>query len=216
MALAFPLSLAQFADLLPVAQIRARPTRADMLSETSGGEVMTHRIGTRLWSGEITLGLAERAVYSRIEPLLTLLEEPGASFLWSDPRYPAPQADPGGAALDGYSPTIHALEANNRELRLAGLPEGYVISPGDPLGWSYGANPLRRALHRVVTGGTADAQGHTPLIEVTPFLRPGTSTGLPVSLIRPVCKAVLVDADYGFGRSVLSEGAQLRWQQTLR
>jgi hypothetical protein len=85
------------------------------------------------------------------------------------------------------------------------------------LGFQYGSNPVRYALHRIVVGGTAASGGLTPLMEVVPKLRPGAVAGLPVSLIRPACKARLSpNPSYGAGRQALSRGASLDFIQTLR
>jgi hypothetical protein len=104
-----------------------------------------------------------------------------------------------------------------RELRITGLPVGYVLSAGDMLGFQYGSNPVRHALHRIVVGGTASSGGLTPMLEVVPNLRPGAAAGLTVSLVRPACKArLLPDPTYGAGRQALSRGASFDFIQTLR
>ncbi|WP_264213220.1 hypothetical protein [Leisingera thetidis] len=216
MALAWPLPLDKFFDDLPIARFTARPGDASTLSETYGGEVIKHRHGSRLWAGRIVLDKDYHHVLAAIEARLALLEEPGASFLLTDPRQPDPIADPGKVILGGASPVIESLTANNRELKLSGLPAGYVVSRGDLLGFTYGDNPARYAYHRVATGKTADGSGVTGNIEVTPFIRPGAETGAAVTLGNPVLKAVLTTSQYGEGRSKVSDGLSFNWQQTLR
>jgi hypothetical protein len=104
-----------------------------------------------------------------------------------------------------------------RELRVTGLPSGYVLSAGDMLSFQYGASPVRYALHRIVVGGTASSGGLTPMLEVVPNLRAGAVAGLTISLIRPACKArLLPDPTYGAGRQALSRGASFDFIQTLR
>ncbi len=111
---------------------------------------------------------------------------------------------------------IDTLDANNRELTLKDTPSGYVISQGDLLGFSYGSNPMRYAFHRVVTGATANASGITPKIEVIPFIRQGAAAGAVVTLVKPVCKAKIMVAEYGASTATVSAGGTINWMQTLR
>lgn len=216
MALSFPVPVAAFFDMVPIAKIKMRPGRAVSFSETGGGEVITHGVGSRLWQGEITLGKEYHNHIAAIEARLSLLEEPGASLLIHDIRHNGPIADPGAVGLGGATVRIAALDPNNQELALKGLPAGYTISTGDLMGFRYGANPSRYAYHRVVVGAVANGVGTTPLIQVTPFLRPGAALDADVTLQRPVLKAVLREADYGAGRATVSEGGTFSFIQTLR
>lgn len=216
MALSWPLKLNQFFNTLPIQRVTFRLGRRSTFSQTGGGEVIDHALGTRLWQGEIQLDVDYHAAWAAIEARLALLEEPGASLLIRDPRLPGPIADPDGSGLAGYTVRIASLNANNRELALNGLPAGYAISQGDLLGFTYGTNPTRYALHRVVKSATADAQGITSEFEVTPYIRPGAAVTAEVSLIAPVCKAKIISAEYGGSRATISEGGTLQWTQTLR
>lgn len=216
MALSFPLSTAQFFDLLPIRAFRMKPADNRTSSETGGGEFISAGRGQRLWQGEVTLDLDIHAQIAGLDAKLSLLEEAGASFLMYDPRKPYPSADPDGSILSGSSPVIAELENNNQQMRISSLPGGYVITPGDLVGWTYGSNPVRYALHRVVVGGTADGSGLTPKLQVTPFIAPGAQLNAAVTLIRPPIKARLPQADYGAGRSVISEGGSFQFIQTRR
>ena len=91
MALTFPLSTALFFDLLPISRVTFRLGAALTSSETGGGEVITHRIGARLWTGEITLDKDRHRELAAVEALIALLEEPGASFLLHDKRQVGPR-----------------------------------------------------------------------------------------------------------------------------
>ena len=215
MALNFPLSLSDFFDDLPVANVTFKADDNRSFTETGGGELITAARGARLWGGQITLDIDSHAKIAAVEAKMSLLEQAGASFMIYDLRKPYPTSDPLGASISGASPRISALNVNNREVDLSGLPSGYVISPGDMIAWEYGSSPTRYALHRVVTGGTASG-GLLASVELTPFLRPGTAVNTPVSLIRPACKAVIDKAAYGSGRSVITQGGSFNWRQTLR
>lgn len=118
-----------------------------------------------------------------------------------------------GAAI----PRIHSVAANNREMRISGLSAGYVISDGDYLSFAFGASPLRYAFHQVVTGAAASGAGITPMIEVTPHIRPGWAAGAVVQLVNPIFKAVLVATPgYGTMRPMFTGGMGFDFVQAAR
>lgn len=214
--LIFPLTKSVFLDRLPIQQMTPFTlTEGTALSETGGGEVIRHRLAPRLWEGELTLGAALRHEIAEVEALIERLREPGASFFMHDLLSPEPRAEALGHSLTG-TVQIAVLDANARLMALKGLPEGYPLTPGDWLGFSYGAAPVRYALHRIVTPVTANTLGQTALFEVMPALRPGAAVDATVILRRPVCKAVALSATPGAGRAVITDGGTLRWRQTLR
>lgn len=218
MALAFPLPVADFwAGLKLSAATFALP---DVLSHsrTRGGEVLVADQGARLWTGSVTFAPAQNANADAVMAQIEVLQAAGASFLAH--RFPqiGPRNDPDGVTLGTSDPTIYSLAANARELRLTGLPSGYVLAPGDMMAFAYGTAPVLQALHRVVTGSTADAGGLTGLIEVVPPLRPGAVTGASVSLLRPACKALLVPGSVSPGSygPLHKRGVSFSFIQTLR
>jgi hypothetical protein len=181
------------------------------------GTVISASLGASLWTGTIRLAQANHPRHAQMEALLALMDQPGASFLCHDPRYVGPASDPTGSVLGSRTVTIHTVASNMRELRITGLPSGYLLSPGDMLGFQYGSSPVRHALHRIVVGGTASGSGLSPLLEVVPNLRPGAVAGLVVSLVRTACKArLLPEPTYGSGRQAISRGAGFDFIQTLR
>lgn len=216
MSLSWPLSLADFFEGLPVRQVSFFPSGAKSVSVTQGGDVISHKLGARLWQGEVSLGLDYHHLIAAFEARLSLLEEPGASLLIYDRRKPNPVSDTNGVLLAGFTPEIYSVAANGEELALSNLPAGFVITGGDLLGFQYGAGPVRFALHRVVSGATANGAGITPEFQVTPRLQPGAAPGLAVSLNKPVCKAKVLEAEYGSGAAAISQGGTFHWLQTLR
>lgn len=216
MALSWPLPLESFFEGLPIQKISCRLGRAETSSETGGGEVISHGMGTRLWRGRIVLDKEIHTYWAAIEAKLALLEQPGASLLLRDTRVNGTRFDPQLAILGTSNPQIASLAANNRELGLSGLPANYKIAAGDLLGFTYGANPTRYAYHRVVVGAEAGVTGIASDIEVIPFIRPGAQVGRPVTLGVPVLKARIANAEYGQSRARLSEGGSFEWTQTLR
>lgn len=217
MALTYPLSYAQFLGALRVEGVTFRLSHPQEHTRLADGSVISASLGASLWTGTIHLALANHPRHAQMEALLGLLDQPGATFLCHDPRQIGPAGDPTGSILGSAAPTIHSVAANLRELRVAGLPNGYALAPGDMLAFKYATNPVRHALHRIVVGGAASSTGLTPMLEVVPNLRPGAAAGLAVSLVRPACKARLLPGpSYGSGRQALSSGASFDFIQTLR
>lgn len=131
MPLSYPLSREVFFDALPAASVTFDLGENVDLAATRGGEQLAAEAGERLWQGEVALGRLLRAETGRPEVLVDLIRQPGRSFMAYDRRRPAPLADPAGAVLGASTPTILALNGSDaREMRLAGLPSGYVLSAG--------------------------------------------------------------------------------------
>ena len=215
--LSYPLTHTQFLGALRVEEVTFRLSHPQEHTRLGDGTVISASLGASLWTGTIRLAQANHPRHAQMEALLALMDQPGATFLCHDPRYVGPASDPTGSVLGSRTVTIHTVASNMRELRITGLPSGYLLSPGDMLGFQYGSSPVRYALHRIVVGGTASSGGLTPLIEVIPNLRAGAVAGLTLSLIRPACKArLLPDPSYGSGRQALSRGASVEFIQTLR
>ena len=215
--LSYPLNRAQFLGALRVQEVTFRLSHPQEHTRLGDGTVISASLGASLWTGTIRLAQANHPRHAQMEAMLALMDQPGASFLCHDPRYVGPASDPTGSILGSRTVTIHTVASNMRELRITGLPSGYVLSSGDMLAFQYGSSPVRHALHRIVVGGTASGTGLSPLLELVPNLRAGAVAGLVVSLIRPACKArLLPEPTYGSGRQALSRGASFTFIQTLR
>lgn len=218
MAYPFPLTRAQFMDLLPIQQMTFDLPEAVEVNETGGGELLPADLGTRLWSGEINLGDMTADEAAEALAMLDVLRRAGGSFMVHDVSRPFPRFDLSGALITGAAPVLNAVHANAREIRLSGLPPGYQLRRYDYLAFSYGSNPTRFALHRVAAPATANASGLTGYFEVSPNIRPGWLTGAAVSLSRAACKAIIVPGSVqpGRRRSTLTVGASFKFMQTLR
>jgi hypothetical protein len=215
--LSYPLTHTQFLGALRVEEVTFRLSHPQEHTRLGDGTVISASLGASLWTGTIRLAQANHPRHAQMEALLALMDQPGATFLCHDPRYIGPASDPTGSVLGSRTVTIHTVASNMRELRITGLPSGYLLSPGDMLGFQYGSSPVRHALHRIVVGGTTSGTGLSPLLEVVPNLRPGAVAGLVVSLVRTACKArLLPEPTYGSGRQAISRGASFDFIQTLR
>jgi len=215
--LTYPLALATFADVLPIASLTFHLPEQVIMSRTGKGEQLTADVGERLWQGRIMLGRITRSEAARPEVLIDLIRQAGRSFLIYDRYRTNPGADPTGSILGSSSVTILALGGDAREMSLAGLPVGYTLSAGDYLSFAYGSG--LQALHRVVaTTVVADGSGETVLFEVTPALRPGATPGAAVALKKAFCKAVAVAGSIEAANrySTMTEGLAFDWVQTLR
>lgn len=204
-----------FLDTITIAAQSFRLEVPRAFSRLAGGQVIPSRIGAHYWRGSIDIPPSyHRDALHELD--LMALDQIGATFLAYDARFNGPRMDPGGTILGTASPEIHTLNADNRRMRVSGLPGGYVLMRGDYIGWLYGNSPVRYALHRLDEDVTASGAGLTPLFAVEPRIRQGASTGLPVVLVRPVCRALITASQYGNARPVITEGASFEWQETLR
>lgn len=217
MPLTFPLSAAQFMQTLLIEELTFDDPVNVEVNVTGGGEIMRSQLAPQLWVGEARMGIMTRREAASPDVLLSVLRREGATFFAYDTRRAFPQADPTGAILGASAVTV-ASNPNPREITLAGLPAGYVLTRGDYIAWDYGSPTVRRALHRVVDATvTANGTGTTPLFEVSPFVRPGAITGNAM-LIRAACKAVILPdgVSKGSTRRTINTGMSFRLQQTLR
>lgn len=190
-AVTFPAPVTYIADLLRVPR---RTFTLMMQQEVSGlgsGQIIAADIAPPLWVAEIETKPMSRPDANLLLARLDTLEGSLNSFYLYDPWKCAPFADPGGVKLGGSTPKIYALEANNKEMRLYGLPAGYILTAGDYLAFDYGSNPARRALHRVTSTVTADNSGITPMFEVRPHIRSGAQTDINVTLVKAAAKMII-------------------------
>lgn len=219
MAYAFPLTTAQFMSILPIREMVFDIPESLEIAETGGGEILTADLGTRLWQGEVTLDDMQRDEAAEALAMLSVLRQGDASFMIHDVGRSAPRYDLTGTILGASAPTLHQVNANLRDIRLTGLPSGYRINRHDYLAFSYGANPVRNALHRAVSFQQANSAGtFGGWLEVAPAIRLGYAIGASVSLIRPTCKAVIVPGSVNPGRrrATMTVGAFFKFIQTLR
>jgi len=218
MAISFPLTTADFFGGLRVASCRFTLGGAMMQSRTEGGEIITARRGTRLWQASVTLAPTAHRAAEAVSARLAMLADAGASLLLHPLPVCTPAYDPSGAQLIGFTVTVHTLAANNVEMRLQGCPPGYTLAQGEFLGFGYGSNPIRRAVHQIVsTSVVASGAGVTPIFEVRPAIRPGALVGATVSLIRPTIQAQIVpgSANYGSADPAATGGISFAAIQTL-
>jgi hypothetical protein len=190
MSLIFPLSLASFADLIGVSQVKWNPKDNRELSGMGSGQILGADLAPQLWTGDLTLAEKEHADARKIEAKLNAVIRSMGSFYLYDPRTAYPYADRDGSTLGSSTVKVKA-KADGKSLSLKGLPAGYVLTEGDYLAFDYNFS-TRRWFGEVAEGVTADSSGDTATFEVSPFLPLEDVTGLVVTLVKPamVCKIV--------------------------
>lgn len=216
MAITFPAPVSYIADLLRVPQRTFALQEQQELSMLGAGEVYAANLGPALWVADIQTKAMRRPEANILQSRLETLDGSINAFYLYDPWKCVPALDPGGTRLDGYTPQIASLNANNKALTISGLPANYTLTAGDMLAFDYGSSPTRRALHRVVETVTSNGSGTTPMFEVRPHIRPGATVGATVILKKPAALMRLVPGSI----SITAQGGMTSFQfqatQTLR
>lgn len=218
MALSYPLAFTAFWDQIEFSTSMFTLGESRQINTNGGGHVLDASLGSRLWSGEATLLPARHQEMLKSDARIELLLELGASFLAYDKRVTWPLEDPTGAILGAATPTLGAVDANNVDVTIAGLPVGYTLTRGDMIAFSYLTGPIRRALHRVVFAFVADGAGNA-VIQVTPAIRSGFTLGTAITLNKPAMKARIIPGSYKPSTGSpgkLSGGASFKFVQTLK
>lgn len=213
----FPLTAQDFFAKIKIRSMAFELSENTVSSVTGAGEVIRAKLGPSLWRGTVSGVVAYHEDAADVEVLLDMLRRPGSSFLVYDNRFNGPALDPGGEVLGAATPSIAQIDATRREMRLEGLPSGYTLRRGDYIGFTTASGS--RALHRVVEPIiTANVAGETNLFEVGPVLRPGAAVGQAVSLVRPVCRAIVDPNSIQIGRGdlIFTQGITFNWTQTLK
>lgn len=215
MALVFPLTKPNFMNKLPIEESVFEAPTQRQVTGLRNGEIVSAEVAPALWQGRITLKPMGIAAAAEIIALLSALEVPGNSFFVYNPDRAGPAYDSDGNIVNGLSPTISAFDANASTVDIAGLTNGYVISPGDMVSWEYDTGP-RYALHRFVEGATV-AGGLTGDLQVYPHIRQPMAVSAAVLLRKAIAKAYVVPGttDFGVTRGRTVSGIAFDWRQTL-
>ena len=190
MAISFPLSLANLADLLPVERADWNEFRQEATSPLGSGEFLTIDLAPPLWQADVASVPMPHATAEQMRARLASLNGSGQCFYLCNPVAKYPQADPTGAILGSSSVVINTIASNRKALSLSGLPAAYAITIGDYLAITYDTS--RRALIQAAESVAAGGSGATAEFEVRPFLRPGITTTLAVTLAKPAAKVKIV------------------------
>lgn len=212
MPLTFPYSVATFADVIRMSTVRFQLVADQQISGRGGGKIIVADMGPKYWQADVTLINMEHGIARQMQALIEALDESINDFYLYDPRWAYPAEDWGGSRVGPAVVTIGTLNPNNKEMTLSGLPNGYVLTPGDMLHFDFGV-PSKRALHRIVVGGVA--AGGSVGIEVRPHIEPGATTGLVVSLIKPSARMKIIPGSFdpGTARGMITSGMGFKCRQ---
>lgn len=217
MAIAFPMTPSQLQEKLSISSVKWWLESYQEMSITGGGETLVADLAPRMWRGDVTMTIMRTSKAAQVEALIESLDGSIQTFQMYDPRLAYPINDPTGSILGASTPTIAALNANNKQLNIQGLPAGYKLAVGDKLGFGYGA-PSRRALHRIVSDVTASGAGLASNVEVRPHFRPGVAVGLSIVLIKPYCTVRMVPGSFQPGQGIAGDfvdGMSFQVQQVI-
>lgn len=217
MTLAFPYQLGTFANTLRIRSVSWMPLYQEEFSGIGTGEMLSAKLGPDLWVADVALADMYNAEAQQVSALIEGLGGSMQSFYLYNPLIPFPQYDPTGSILGASTPTILAINADNKRMSITGLPAGYRLTRGDMLGIDYGS-PTRRALLRILEASiTANGSGITGLFEIRPFFRPGIVAGLAVDLSHPAAKVKIVPGSLsiGPGQDISTTSIGFKVRQTL-
>ncbi|WP_247996674.1 hypothetical protein [Brucella tritici] len=208
MALTFPLSLAAFADKLPIETVKWRLAFQQETTGLGSGEVITADLAPPRWEGDVTLGPMYHDDAAAIQALIESLGGALNSFYLYAPQKAYPAKDPTGTIMGSSAPVIASIGANNKSLSVSGLPAGYQLTAGDLFAFDYGENPVRLNMHRLVESVAATGGGTTSVFEVAPPFRPGVAAGLALSFIKPAIKVKILPGsfDEGTAQGLITQG----------
>jgi hypothetical protein len=172
------------------------------VSPTRGGAQNSADLGPALWRLDAQSRRLKASEFRLWKARLASLENGAKTFKGYDLTACYPLAYPRGTwptglAFDGSGYLAAVNTSNYKELKIGGLPVGYVISEGDFLSFAYGSF---RALHQAMASVTVGGTGISDYVEVRPAIRSGSSLTAAlasspptdVDLIKPHATMVLI------------------------
>jgi hypothetical protein len=218
MSLTFPLDRAAFVGRLSIRDRSFLLSESLEFGETNGGHLFEADKGPRLWRGHFQLrNKTTLREAERMQGLVELLQYSSRGFMAFDPVLPGPAFDPDGVLIAGSSPEVLSVSADNKGLRLSGLPAGYTLSDTDKLTVVSASGAV--GLHRVVGDPVvAAANGETGVVQVVPHVLPGFAAADPVTLFQPYCKARIVPGSFNPGKAkgLFVEGFRFEFVQDVK
>ena len=188
-----PLPLADFWDLLPVAEGTTwRQIRNDELAGMGSADTLAVELASPLWGGDVVLDFDEWPAARSLQARVRALDGPMRTFLMPNPLAEYPLGDPVGAVLGEAEVTLLAIDGDNRRVQFAGLPAGYTLGWGDMGEVLFGSNPERRFVFELQGEVVADGDGETALVPIGPHIWPGVAEGMAVNFLRPAAKMSIV------------------------
>lgn len=199
MAVTFPYSLDQFADLLKIESVKWSIQRNDETSIVGSGGVIAVELAPPLWLGDVTLRNASHSEAKQAAARIRALRGPINSFMMYDPISMYPQADPDGTILGSAVVMVSGVGANYDAISLSGLPAGYIITVGDKVQITYTQGVTRHAFLEFSETKQATSGGAIVGISVFPHVPPAIAAGNAAQLRKPACKCIMVPKSHDPG-----------------
>lgn len=189
MALANPLPISSFADLLRVSSATFQQGWQQQRSATGGGEIRYADRAPSLWTVELTTPPMEHAEAEGLMALANSRAGGLKTFLLYNHKMPYPSGDPDGSIMGTTVPKLGTI-ADRLHVAFTGFPAGYSM----PLGSYFGIlfDTSRYYLGQFAEARTANGSGVIAAVEIWPPL-PALITGTPdVSVKKPPAKFRIV------------------------
>lgn len=153
--------------------------RVDHISPRVDGRIGAMTVGWPLWTATWSFTGMDEAKSHEWEAWVDSLRGPQRLFYGADLRRALPQAyaESGLPAGFGGDAATWSVNSTRDVLTLTGLPAGFVLTPGDMIGFRWGAN--RRSLVRVME----PAVGSTVSVAVEPAV-PTITSGAAVAYLK--------------------------------
>lgn len=217
------------------AQVQFELQRVDYAAPEAAGRVAGVQAGFPLWSATWTIDVVGPDELDAMRAFMLQIRGATRRFLGRDllRLYPklykggfAGLNRAGGGAFDGTATSwSEAINADgDSAVTLENLPAGLVLSQGDYIGFSYVATESAvagltwHASVRIVTGGTADAEGNVTVTSEPP-VPSAVPAGATAYLNEPACVMTLVTDSSSLpaiGRGGVAQGGQFVGIQDIR
>jgi hypothetical protein len=198
----------------PGASVRFEPAYVQALDPTRSGRQIVTDLGPTLWEADYRTVDLRPTVLRLWKAKLNALGGGRTVFKGYDTTACYPLAYPKGAwptggSFNGIGVLADIDTDTNTDLKVSGVPAGYVFSVGDYL--SFLMDDGSRALHHVMVGGAADGGGLSPWLTVEPFIRPGITVGgspaVEVDLVKPSADMVIVPGSISAPSAISGRGS---------
>jgi hypothetical protein len=172
------------------------------LTPLRSGRIIAADLGPTLWRGKWSLVAVDADAVAEVRAWYASLLSYQPFYGYDKLReYPRNYINGWGSLFVGSNPfagyATLASVTGGVTAGLENLPIGFVLKNGDYFSFDYGTDS--RALHMVVSGGTADAQGELT-VTVSPAIRTGWEATAPatrtINFYKPSAKMIIVPGSW--------------------
>lgn len=171
-----------FTDLCGWTDPRLRLRHVQQLTAQRGGRVQAKDLGPSLWTASWQSVALDNNTAEAVLAEFRSLRGAVHPFTLYPALRPAPHLTTDGL-LDGATPQVLNIRADNSAIALTQLPVGTVFSAGDFVSIATAGGGTE--FLQLVSGATVVSGGDTPFLEVVPFVRSTIEIGNAVTLVKP-------------------------------